>query len=177
MSVVAATRSPGMPRTLLLPMTPSETLRRSLWNGGVVALFLVALLPVHAWSSIYECRDQDGHRIITDSPSQLEECKTISATPSGSKKGSFGGGQSYGDTSPLVTQSSPGGSPPVQYPPVLITGPNGELISEPDPSAGQTTGAPPPQRQDGAQAPPVVNQLHPFMPPTPGAQGGTEQKP
>jgi len=177
MTMIVIERSPGMlQRTLqcMARMAQSDALRRPLRGGGLIAVFLVALLPAHAWSNIYECRDQEGHRIITDSPSQLEECKTISATPSGSKKGSFGGGQSYVDSNP-VAQSPPGAG--AQYPPVLVTGPNGEVLSEPDPSAGQTSAAPPPQKQDGAQTPPAVNQLHPFMPPVAGPQGGAEQKP
>jgi hypothetical protein len=155
-------------------MTAANRMHRSRRSGGLFVLFMVALLPAHAWSSIYECRDQDGRRIITDSPSQLEECKTISTTPSPPKKSGFGGGQSYVD---IPTQTPPGAGAPIQYPPVLITGPNGEVISEPDPASGQTAGALPSQKSDAAQTPPAVNQLHPFLPPVAAPQVGTEQKP
>ena len=172
MSMGLATLRSGMPPRPVQGMTAPKGMRRFRWRGSLFTLLLVALLPLHAWSSIYECRDQEGHRIITDSPSQLEECKTISATPPGSKKSSFGGNQSYGDSSSAVTQSAPEAAAP-QYPPILVTGPNGEVLSEPPPAQGSGS---PPQKPDAAQAP-VVNQLHPFSPPVAAPQAPPEQKP
>ena len=171
MSVVVPTLNAGMHRRQA--QREIERAHRTRWSGRVFALSLIVLIPAPAWSSIYECRDLEGHRIITDSPSQLEECKAISTTPSPPKKSGFGG-QSYGDSAPVVTQSPPGVGAPIQYPPVLITGPNGEVLSEPDPAVSQAAGA---QKQDATPTPPVINQLHPFLPPVAGPQGGAEQKP
>ena len=167
----------GRRRTPVQRMRAVGPLCRSWCGRSVFLLSLVLFITAHAWASIYECRDHEGHRIITDSPSQLEECKTISTTPSPPKKSGFGGSQSFGDPNPVVTQSPPGGGVPIQYAPALITGPNGEVISEPDPAAGQATAAPSPQKPDGAQAPAAVNQLHPFLPPVSAPQAGAEQKP
>ena len=173
MRLVGGTMNEGRRQRPLRRMAVTS-LHQSWFAQSMFLLFLLLFMAAHAWGSVYECRDQEGHRIITDSPSQLEECKTISSTPSSSKKSGFGGNQSYGEASPVVTQSPAGAGVPIQYPPVLITGPNGEVISEPDPAAGQAAQpATAPQAQPGVG----VNQLHPFLPPVSAPQAGSEQKP
>ncbi len=50
--------------------------------GGMLSLVIPLLIPMEAWSILYQCMDGAGATVFSDSPAQLRNCKVLEVKPS-----------------------------------------------------------------------------------------------
>lgn len=121
---------------------------------------LFAASPVTA--GLFECRNESGAPIYTDSPAQLDRCQPV-ASGGNSRLGLVGGAPPSSSHAPTATPSEPVASfPPPAVPPLM------------SPESGSTAIAPTEGLVSGSsEEPPCVpgiNPLHPFSgPPCPAS--------
>lgn len=53
-------------------------------SAGIVVVPLWALAPMDSRATLYECQEESGGKIFTDSPAQLEDCKPLKSIGSAS---------------------------------------------------------------------------------------------
>lgn len=136
-------------------------LRHGIW---LLPMLVLGVMPV-TWASVYECRNQRGEITLTDSPSQLEQCRIINtAPPSLANKPSY-------PNSPPSTDSI---SSPTPFTPDVTPTPAPDLAPDP-----QETSAPQPSVASPAApaAGIAIHPIHPFFQQSAAPTAGIEQKP
>lgn len=138
-----------------------------LWVLGLMVLSMSLAETTLVTAGLYECRNEAGTLIYTDSPAQLERCHPVgSGGPS--RLGVVGGASS----ATPVTPAAPAPAPPTSAP---------SSLGSSDPTVGSSTIAPtgvPAGHSEESPCGPGVNPLNPFSaPPCPRSDGAPPATP